>query len=280
MNSRNTSNPLRLFEEFKASFLKDLRSYFRYPAWMIGEFVSTPLWFFFFALGVTLFAPVTSTASGLNGSGFGLTYFFFGFVFIILFSTSVWGVGQSVRNEQTSGTLEQFFLAPANRATLILGRWARIFLTDSLIIGYTTLLLYLLGGTAVALLNPALFLVSLALYEVSLIGFGLFMAGLTMRIKAYNSIGNIIFFGYMILTGALFPIAVLPTPVRYFSMVIPFTYLNDVMRHAALGTPTILPLTLEYAAAIVSSLFMMVFGFVSFNRIEQDARVKGSIATS
>jgi len=251
VNSRNTSYPLRLFEEFKASFLKDLRSYFRYPAWMIGEFVSTPLWFFFFALGVTLFAPVASTASSLNGSSFGLTYFFFGFVFIILFSTSVWGVGQSVRNEQTSGTLEQFFLAPANRATLILGRWARIFLTDSLIIGYTTLLLYLLGGTAVALLNPALFLVSLALYEVSLIGFGLFMAGLTMRIKAYNSIGNIIFFGYMILTGALFPIAVLPTPVRYFSMVIPFTYLNDVMRHAALGTPTILPLTLEYTAAVV-----------------------------
>jgi ABC-2 type transport system permease protein len=269
-----------LFEEFKASFLKDLRSYFRYPAWVIGEFVSTPLWFFFFALGVTLFAPVASGASGVHGSGSGLASFFFGFVFIILFSTSVWGVGQSVRNEQTSGTLEQFFLAPANRATLILGRWARIFLTDSLIIGYTTLLLYLLGGTAVAVLNPSLFLVSLALYELSLIGFGLFMAGLTMRIKAYNSIGNMIFFGYMILTGALFPIAVLPTPVRYFSMVIPFTYLNDLMRHAALGTPTLLPLTLEYAAAVVSSLFMMVFGFVAFNRIEQDARVKGSIATS
>ena len=277
MNSRNTRYSLRLFEEFKASFLKDLRSYFRYPAWVIGEFVSTPLWFFFFALGVTLFAPV---ASDVHESGSGLTSFFFGFVFIILFSTSVWGVGQSVRNEQTSGTLEQFFLAPANRATLILGRWARIFLTDSLIIGYTTLLLYLLGGTAVAVLNPPLFLVSLALYELSLIGFGLFMAGLTMRIKAYNSIGNMIFFGYMILTGALFPIAVLPTPVRYFSMVIPFTYLNDIMRHAALGTPTILPVTLEYAAAVVSSLFMMAFGFVAFNRIEQNARVKGSIATS
>jgi ABC-2 type transport system permease protein len=279
VNSRNTSYPLRLFEEFKASFLKDLRSYFRYPAWIIGEFVSTPLWFFFFALGVTLFAPVAST-SNVPGFGSGMASFFFGFVFIILFSTSVWGVGQSVRNEQTSGTLEQFFLAPANRATLILGRWARIFLTDSIIIGYTTLLLYLFGGTAVSVLNPPLFLVSLALYEVSLIGFGLFMAGLTMRIKAFNSMGNVIFFGYMILTGALFPITVLPTPVRYFSMVIPFTYLNDVMRHAALGTPTILPLTLEYAAAVVSSLFMMAFGFISFNRIEQDARVKGSIASS
>jgi ABC-2 type transport system permease protein len=209
-----------------------------------------------------------------------MAYFFFGFVFIILFSTSVWGVGQSVRNEQTSGTLEQFFLAPANRATLILGRWARIFLTDSLIIGYTTLLLYLLSGTAIALLNPTLFLLALGLYEISLIGFGLFMAGLTMRIKAYNSVGNAIFFGYMILTGALFPISVIPQPVRYFCMLIPFTYLNDIMRYAALGTPTIFPTNLEYVIAIAAALGMMIFGFVAFNRIERDARVKGSIATS
>ena len=269
-----------MIEEFKASFLKDLRSYFRYPAWVIGEFLSTPLWFFFFALGVTLFVPVASSAASESGPSTGFAYFFFGFIFIILFSTSVWGVGQSVRNEQESGTLEQFFLAPANRATLILGRWARIFLTDSLIIGYITLLLYLLGGTLVPILNPALFLLSVGLYELSLIGFGLFMAGLTMRIKAYNSIGNVIFFGYMILTGALFPIAVLPTPVRYFSMVIPFTYLNDLMRHAALGTSMILPETLEYIVAILAAVGMLIFGFVAFNRIEQGARVRGSIATS
>ena len=279
MNSRNISYSSRLIEEFKASFLKDLRSYFRYPAWVIGEFLSTPLWFFFFALGVTLFAPVASTTSE-NGPSTGFSYFFFGFLFIILFSTSVWGVGQSVRNEQESGTLEQFFLAPANRATLILGRWARIFMTDALIIGYITLLLYFIGGTTVAILNPPLFLLSVGLYELSLIGFGLFMAGLTIRIKAYNSIGNAIFFGYMIFTGALFPINVLPQPVRYFSMLIPFTYLNDLMRHAALGTTMILPETWEYVVSVLAAVGMLIIGFVAFNMIEQNARVKGSIATS
>jgi len=279
VNSRNISYPSRLIEEFRASFLKDIRSYFRYPAWVIGEFLSTPLWFFFFALGVTLFVPVASAASAM-GQSTGISYFFFGFIFIVLFSTSVWGVGQSVRNEQESGTLEQFFLAPANRVTLILGRWARIFLTDSLIISYTTVLLYLIGGTAVAILNPTLFLLSVGLYELSLIGFGLFMAGLTIRIKAYNSIGNAIFFGYMIFTGALFPISVLPKPVRYFSMLLPFTYLNDIMRHAALGTSMILPENLEYTVAILAAAGMLIFGFVAFNKIEQDARVKGSIATS
>jgi ABC-2 type transport system permease protein len=275
VNSQNTNFTKRLFEEFKASFLKDLRSYLRYPAWVLGEFISTPLWFFFFALGVTLFAPATSSSR----SG-GMGFFFFGFIFIILFSTSVWGVGQSIRNEQTAGTLEQFFLAPVNRATLIVGRWARVFLTDTLIITYTTLLLYLFGGGLVTLLNPASFLFSLGLYEVALIGFGLFIAALTMRIKSYNTLSNLVFFGFMILTGALVPVTVIPMPFRYLSLAIPFTYFNDLMRHAALGTPTIFPNVLEFVAAVFLSISMLLVGFFTFNEIEKEARSRGSIGTS
>lgn len=278
MNSRNTSAVLRLVAEFRAAFLKDLRSYVRYPAWMVGEFISTPLWFFFFALGVTLFAPTSLSSSSPHEGG--VSFFFFGFVFIILFGTGVWGMGQTVRNEQMAGTLEQFFLAPASRVTLIIGRWARIFLTDALIIGYTTILLYLIGGALVTLHDPVLFLFSLGLYELGLIGFGLFFAGLTMRIRSYNTISNLVFFGYMVLTGALFPISVIPVPIRYLSMAIPFTYFNDLVRHAALATPTILPGTLEYVIALLLSVCMLVLGFVAFKKIEDEARVRGTIATS
>jgi ABC-2 type transport system permease protein len=276
VNSQNTSIFRRLLVEFRASFVKDLRSYVRYPAWVLGEFISTPLWFFFFALGVTLFAPTTTSTS----PGGGLAFFFFGFIFIILFSTSVWGVGQSIRNEQTAGTLEQFFLAPVNRATLIVGRWARVFLTDALIISYTTLLLYLLGGGLVTLLHPVSFLFSLGLYEVALIGFGLTMAALTMRIKSYNTLSNLVFFGFMILTGALFPVTVIPMPFRYVSLAIPFTYFNDLMRHAALGSATIFPFTPEFVVGVLLSAAMLIVGFVVFNEIEKEARVQGSIGTS
>lgn len=278
MNSQNTSPTLKGLREFKAAFLKDLRSYVRYPAWMLGEFISTPMWFFFFALGVTLFAPTSSTSKAAAGGGF--SFFFLGFVFITLFGTAVWGIGQSVRNEQTAGTLEQFFLAPANRVTLIIGRWARVFLTSTFIIGYTTLVLYLLGGGSVQLLNPILFVFSLGLYEVGLIGFGILMAGLTMRLKSYNTISNLIFFGYIILTGALFPITLIPVPFRYISMAIPFTYFIDLMRHAALDSPTILPELTEYIVALLLSVSMLIVGFVAFNKIEEEARARGSISTS
>jgi len=185
-----------------------------------------------------------------------------------------------VRNEQMAGTLEQFFLAPANRLTLIIGRWARIFVTDALIIGYTTILLYVFGGGPLPLYEPALFVFALGLYEVGSIGFGLLFAGLTMKLKSYNTLSNLVFFSYMILTGALFPVTVIPMPFRYVSLAIPFTYFIDLMRRAALLTPTILPEFLEYMASILVAFAMLLVGFITFNWIEQDARARGSIATN
>ena len=121
---------------------------------------------------------------------------------------------------------------------------------------------------------------ALGLYEIGIIGFGLLFAGLTMRLKSYNTISNLVFFGYMILTGALFPITFIPLPFRYISMAIPFTYFIDLMRNAALATPTILPESLEYVTAGALSISMLVVGFVAFNKIEQEARMRGTIATS
>jgi ABC-type polysaccharide/polyol phosphate export permease len=63
-------------------------------------------------------------------------------------------------------------------------------------------------------------------------------------------------------------------------MTIPFTYFIDLMRNAGLATPTILPKSLEYFAAALLSVSMFLVGFVAFNKIEEEARMRGSIATS
>jgi ABC-type polysaccharide/polyol phosphate export permease len=87
-----------------------------------------------------------------------------------------------------------------------------------------------------------------------------------------------VFFGYMILTGALFPIDVIPIPFRYISMAIPFTYFIDLMRNAALSTSTILPAQTEYLMATILAFSMLLIGFAAFNKIEGQARVKGTIS--
>jgi hypothetical protein len=52
------------------------------------------------------------------------------------------------------------------------------------------------------------------------------------------------------------------------------------MRHAALGTQTLLPRPEEYLIAALLSVSMLLIGFIAFNRIEKEARARGSIATS
>jgi ABC-type polysaccharide/polyol phosphate export permease len=81
-------------------------------------------------------------------------------------------------------------------------------------------------------------------------------------------------------TGALFPVTVIPFPFRYISLAIPFTYFIDLMRHAALLTPTLLPESWEYLAGILVALSMLLVGFTVFNWIEKDARNRGTIATN
>jgi len=148
------------------------------------------------------------------------------------------------------------------------------------VVGYTTILLYLFGGGPLPLYEPAHFTFALGLFEVASIGFGLLFAGLTMKLKSYNTLSNLVFFGYMILTGALFPVTVIPMPYRYVSLAIPFTYFIDLMRHAALLTPTIFPENLEYVSAVIVAVAMLLVGSATFNWIERDARARGSIATN
>jgi len=73
---------------------------------------------------------------------------------------------------------------------------------------------------------------------------------------------------------------VIPMPYRYVSLAIPFTYFIDLMRHAALLTPTIFPENLEYLSAVIVAVAMLLVGSATFNWIERDARARGSIATN
>jgi hypothetical protein len=52
------------------------------------------------------------------------------------------------------------------------------------------------------------------------------------------------------------------------------------MRHAALATPTILSTGIEYPAAILLAVAMLIVGFFVFRRVEEGVRLSGSIATS
>ncbi len=219
------------------------------------------------------------TVTATLGTPTTFSFFFWGFVFLIIFSTSIWGIGQYIRTEQLQGTIEQLFLAPVSRVTIIFGRFARTFFTDLAIIGYTVLLIGLVGHQPIFIINPLMFVLVFAFLELAVLGFGLIFAGITFRIKSFNILANLTQFLVIGLCGLFIPLNALPTPVRLVSLGIPFTYFADLLRNAAAGSSTILGLVIELPLALGLAVLTFFVGLAFFKITEKSAQKRGMIGT-
>ncbi len=264
--------------ELRAAFVKDFRVYFRYPSWIASEFVTLPAWFLLFAIGVTPWIPRGQVTSTLGSSTI-FNFFYWGFIFLIVFSTAIWGIGQFIRNEQLAGTIEQLFMAPVSRVTIIFGRFARTFFTDMAIILYTAILLGFLSRDRVTVQNPLGLVVVFVLLELAVLGFGLIFAAITFRVKSFNFLANLTQFAVIGLCGVFFPLDVLPFPVPLVSRAIPFTYYADLMRYTAAGAPTIFDPILEFPLATILSVVVFFVGLAYFKATERSAQRRGVIGT-
>jgi ABC-2 type transport system permease protein len=81
----------------------------------------------------------------------------------------------------------------------------------------------------------------------------------------------------IILSGAAFPIVVLPEAARAVSYLLPTTYALDLMRVSALGTPPLLPIAMEWMALAVSSIGILLVGRWAWLRTEYRLRVRGTL---
>ncbi|GBC75660.1 hypothetical protein HRbin06_00980 [archaeon HR06] len=266
VNYRN----FKFLQEFKASFIKDFKIYMRYPIWIISDFISTPLWFLFFLLALILFTPESSSI-------YSLEYFFWGYVFVIFLASSMWGIGYEIRTEQLEGTIEQIFLAPINRLTIIIGRWSRTLVMDSLIILYTMLLFKIFSKISFSISNPFLFTFSLILIQISILGLGFFFSGLALKIKNYSSLTTLLFISFTIICGVYFPPSSLPFPLNFISYSLPFTYLVDLLKYSTIEVPTILELKIELPLSLFLSLSSLLLGLTFFKKVERNLRIKGQI---
>lgn len=263
--------------EFGAALAKDLRIYLRYPAWVIGDLLSTPLWFLFFVLAVFVFTPPDALTP--DRIGLTLSYFFWGYVFVTLFNTNLAGVGHVMLSEQLAGTLEQVVMAPINRFTLVAGRWVRTMIIDLLVIFATAAFLTAAEGTGISLADPPLLLGVLALFELGMLGAGLILAAVTMRYRNFFSFVNYAWFGVVIFSGVFFPVSSLPAPLSAVSLLIPTTYYVDLIKYAAVAAPPIFGLLPELALLGAMSAALLLVGWYLFGWVERLAKVRGQLSS-
>jgi ABC-2 type transport system permease protein len=203
-------------------------------------------------------------------------YLFLGMLGLNLTSAGFWGVAFSIKLELDAGTLEPGWLTPTRRETFVLG----MTLAGLVIAVMATVILVLIGVWLFgAQLAPRLALAvpALAITSIGVLGVGYLIGAIVLRMRDANFFVDAADFIFVVLSGAAFPIIVLPELVRWVSYLLPTTYALDLMRVAALETPALLPLPIEWLMLGLTSLVLLVAGRQAWLSTEHRLRRLGTL---
>jgi ABC-type polysaccharide/polyol phosphate export permease len=203
-------------------------------------------------------------------------YLFLGMLALTLASAGFWDVAFSLKTELDAGTLEPAWLTPTRRETFILGQTLAGLITAAV----TTVILVgvgiLLFGADIA---PQLLLALpvIALTAVGVLGIGYLVAAIVLRMKDANFFVDAADFIFVALSGAAFPIVVLPDALQWVSYLLPTTHALDLVRVSALGTRPLLPAPVEWTMLVVTSVALLLVGRHAWLATEHRLRVLGTL---
>jgi ABC-2 type transport system permease protein len=203
-------------------------------------------------------------------------YLFLGMLALNLTSAGFWGVAFSIKQELDAGTLEPGWLTPTRRETFLVG----MTLGSLVLAVIATVILMGVGiwlfGASMA---PRLAIAApiLAITTIGVLGIGYLIGAIVLRMNEASFFVDATDFLFVAVSGAAFPIVVLPEVVRWVAYLLPTTYALDLMRVTALGTRPLVPVPVEWLLLAVTSVILLVVGRWAWLRTEHRLRVLGAL---
>lgn len=271
--------PKAVFGTLAAIFWKGIKHYTRYPGGFL-IYLIMPVLFTLLIFGMGQFVGGGNAAANFaarTGTTNIVVYEILGSAVWMTSWVVVEDVGVALRDEQMKGTLEQNFLAPVNRFTLLIG----MSLTDIVI---TTVIFLIVVGATILLFLPSAFLTLFQAFLVLLIGLiplfgiGFLFAGFVVKFKepyVFVQIVNLIF---ATLTGTYYPVTFLPYWVQFLSGSLPQTYVIVVMRRIVLADQTLVGLYGSVFILLALAVVYPTIGYAVFKQIEKRASETGEFS--
>jgi len=203
-------------------------------------------------------------------------YAVIGPAFLGAWSTAISISGNVVTEDRGAGTFELLFTAPAGAWLVFLGRVIGTSLLSLIAVVETVLVARLLGVT-LELRDPTLFAVALSASLAAVAGVGLITAGTFVLARSSRLFTNVLTFPLVILSGAAFPIALLPEPAQWLSNLVALKWGADLL-HAAVGSREAnVAVALPMMALLTASYVLIGRGV--FRVVERRVRADGSLAS-
>jgi ABC-2 type transport system permease protein len=240
-------------------WLRELKRYTRSPAQIVGSLGQPML--YLVALGFGL-GPVFQQA----GQGSYLQFVAPGVIGMsVLFSSIFSGIG--LLWDRQFGFLKETLVAPVPRLHIMIGRTLGS-ATVALLQGTLVLMLCLVAGFRPAHIStiPLAFLF-MAMICVVFSALGTAIGSTLQNMQGFQMIMGFLVMPIFFLSGALYPLRNLPTPMVVATRIDPLTYGIDGLRYAFLGTSQF-PIVLNFAVLVVIAAAFTVFGAYRFSKIQ------------
>lgn len=192
------------------------------------------------------------------------------------FMASYGSFANSLRSEQSMGTLESLLMAPISLSTLVLASSAWGFLWST-----ASAVLFIGGGAllyGIALPgNFALALLFIALTTLVFVSIGVFSASFTMVWKRGDPIGPLISALFFLLGGVLYPPHILPGWVAAISELLPITHGVAALREVLLHDAPLSAVVRHFWVLAVYALVLVPSSLYAFARAVRRASRDGTL---
>ncbi|MBI4514846.1 MAG: ABC transporter permease [Deltaproteobacteria bacterium] len=185
-------------------------------------------------------------AGAVAGTSY-VAYFYPGTLALVLLFTAIFATISTVEDRR-EGFLQGVLVAPVSRAAIVLGQ-ALGGTTLAVLQGALLLLLAPLVGIPLSVTSVVATVAVMTLVALSLTSLGLVIAWRMDSTQGFHAIMNLVLIPIWLLSGAFFPAAGSPAPLRWLMMINPLTYGMAALRRclyfgnsdAAGPVPALLP---------------------------------------
>ena len=207
---------------------------------------------------------------------------FFMFVFWVLFGIT-WVIHDDREHFQT---MKYIYISPSNYFAYMIGRTISkiIITTFSIFITLAFGVLFLNIPLSLTAVNWPLFLLVMVIGLLSLISFGLALAGVSfLTAKHSGGVNESIAGIFYLFCGVVFPVHILPAWAIAFSKILPITYWLELVRRSldlGVGVDTALAGTSTEMSLIILCVSTIIFTIIAFSIFflgDRLARSKGLI---
>ena len=218
-------------------------------------------------LWLVVFGPVMARIKALPTNG--IPYVAFITPGVIMQSVTFVSIfyGLTIVWERESGILKKLLTMPVSRISIVLGRSSASIIRALFQFVIITPIALALGVRVEP--NPAYLLLSLFIVVITAIGFSAFSIWIASYMKTrerFMGIGQAITMPLFFASNAIYPISIMPTPIKVIVLINPLTYAVDALRKTMI-IGVLNGLVIDLLALIIFTVLFIILASIGFKRI-------------